>query len=150
MNERYRYDYNTEYADGNTVRRQRGRQDQEIFREVKGGKKRRRRHMSFGYMLFLCVAMAAVAIVATGYVSLRMQITNSVNTISTLESQLNERKQENDEKYNKASSDVDLDEIKRIAMEEYGMTYADENQIVTYSDEGGDDYVRQNEEIPQK
>ena len=57
---------------------------------------------------------------------------------------------ENDEKYNKASSNVDLDEIKRIAMEEYGMTYADENQIVTYSDEGGDDYVRQNEAIPQK
>lgn len=150
MNERYRYDYNMEYVDGNAVRRQRREQDERRFREVKGGRKNRRRHMSFGYMLFLCAAMVAVAIVATGYVSLRMQITNSVNSISTLESQLNELKQENDEKYNKANSSVDLDEIKRIAMEEYGMTYADENQIVTYSDEGGDDYVRQNEEIPQK
>jgi cell division protein FtsL len=149
MNERYRYEYNAEYADGNTVRRRKKQQD-ERFREVKGGKARRRKHMSFGYMIFLCVAMAFVAIVATGYVSLRMQITNSANTISALESQLNELRQENDEKYNKASSNVDPDEIKRIAMEEYGMTYADENQIVTYSDEGGDDYVRQNEAIPQK
>ena len=149
MNERYRYEYNAEYADGNTVRR-RQKQQEDRFREVKGGQNRRRKHMSFGYMAFLCLAMAAVAVVATCYVSLRMQITNSANTISTLESQLNELKQENDEKYNKASSNVDLDEIKRIAMEEYGMTYADENQIVTYSDEGGDDYVRQNEAIPQK
>ena len=60
----------------------------------------------------------------------------------------NELKQENDEAYNKANSSRDLEEIKKIAIQEYGMQYADQGQIVTYSDEGGNDYVRQNADIP--
>ena len=65
MNERYRYEYNAEYADGNTVRRRQKQQD-ERFREVKGGKTRRRKHMSFGYMIFLCVAMLLQAMYHLG------------------------------------------------------------------------------------
>jgi hypothetical protein len=94
--------------------------------------------------------VVAIAGVLAWYVSLRSSITGSVKQISVLESQLNDLKQANDEKYNKASSNVDLDEIKRIAVEDYGMQYAGNDQIVSYSDEGGDDYVRQNSEIPHK
>ena len=45
-------------------------------------------------------------------------------------------------------SSLDLEEIKRIAIGEYGMTYATEGQIITYSDGGGNDYVRQLAPIP--
>ncbi|MBQ7424991.1 MAG: cell division protein FtsL, partial [Lachnospiraceae bacterium] len=61
----------------------------------------------------------------------------------------NNLKQDNDEAYNRASGNVDLDEVKRIAIQEYGMTYATEGQIVRYSDEGGNDYVRQLAPIPE-
>ncbi|MBR5046704.1 MAG: cell division protein FtsL, partial [Eubacterium sp.] len=60
----------------------------------------------------------------------------------------NNLKQDNDEAYNRANGNVDLDEIKRIAIQEYGMTYASEGQIISYSDEGGSDYVRQIAAIP--
>ena len=66
-----------------------------------------------------------------------------------MESQLNNLKQDNDEAYNRANGNVDLDEVKRIAIQEYGMTYASEGQIVTYSDGGGNDYVRQVAPIPE-
>ena len=83
------------------------------------------------------------------YISLQSQVTNSVKNIATLESQLNSLKQDNDEAYNRANGHIDLDEIKRIAIQEYGMTYADEGQIVNYSDGGGNDYVRQVAPIPE-
>lgn len=48
---------------------------------------------------------------------------------------------ENDEEYNRINSNIDLEEIKRIAIGELGMTYAGEGQIITYS-HVGNDYMR--------
>ena len=111
--------------------------------------RKRRHHMSLGYLLFLSLAMALMVGTLAWYISLQSQITSSVKNIATLESQLNNLKQDNDEAYNRASGNVDLDEIKRIAIQEYGMTYATEGQIITYSDGGGNDYVRQLAPIPE-
>ncbi|RKM55676.1 cell division protein FtsL [Butyrivibrio sp. X503] len=110
---------------------------------------RRRHHMSLGYLLFLSLAMVLMVGTLAWYISLQSQITNSVKNIATLESQLNNLKQDNDEAYNRANGNVDLEEVKRIAIQEYGMTYATDGQIVTYSDGGGNDYVRQIAPIPQ-
>ena len=44
-------------------------------------------------------------------------------------------------------SDVDLEEIKEIAMGQLGMIYAKEGQIETFLSEDSD-YVRQLQEIP--
>ena len=105
--------------------------------------------MSLGYLLFLTLAMALMVVTLAGYINLQSQIKNSVKNIAALESQLNNLKQDNDEAYNRANGNVDLDEVKRIAIQEYGMTYASEGQIVTYSDGGGNDYVRQVAPIPE-
>lgn len=106
-------------------------------------------HMNLGYVTFLCVALIAVGIVLVGYISLQSDITNSVKHIATLESQLNDLKMANDEEYSRINSSIDLEEIKRIAIGELGMTYAGEGQIIPYSNEGSD-YVRQYKEIPDK
>ncbi len=111
---------------------------------------KRRHHMSLGYLLFLSFAMILMVGTLAFYLSVQSQITNSVKNIAALESQLNNLKQDNDEAYNRASGNVDLDEVKRIAIQEYGMTYASEGQIVTYSDGGGNDYVRQLAPIPEE
>ncbi len=110
--------------------------------------RKKRHHMSLGYLLFLSIAVVLMGLTLTWYISLQSQITGSVKNIATLQSQLNTLKQENDEAYNRANGNVDLDEVKRIAIQEYGMTYATEGQIVTYSDGGGNDYVRQIAPIP--
>ena len=48
----------------------------------------------------------------------------------------------NDEEYSRITSSIDLEEIKRIAIGELGMTYAKEGQIITY-DSVENDYMRQ-------
>ncbi len=138
----------SEYIRGTSVRKpNRVRYDRPLH--VHETQRRRRHHMSLGYLLFLSFAMVLMVGTLVFYISLQAQVKNSVKNIATLESQLNNLKQDNDEAYNRANGNVDLDEVKRIAIQEYGMTYATEGQIVTYSDGGGNDYVRQVAPIPE-
>ena len=104
--------------------------------------------MNIGYVLFLCVALLAVGIILVNYIGLQSDITNSVKQISTLESQLNDLKLANDEEYSRITSSIDLEEIKRIAIQELGMQYAEEGQIVSFASENSD-YVKQMADIPQ-
>lgn len=84
----------------------------------------------------------------TIYIGLQSDITNSIKNISRLESQLNALKLDNDEEYSRITSSVDLEEVKRIAIQELGMKYAEEGQIVIVEG-GGSDYMRQMADIPQ-
>ncbi len=138
----------SEYIRGTSVRKPNRVHDRTPL-HVQEPSRQRRHHMSLGYLLFLSLAMTLMVGTLAFYLSVQSQITNSVKNIATLESQLNNLKQDNDEAYNRASGNVDLDEIKRIAIQEYGMTYASEGQIVRYSDGGGNDYVRQLAPIPE-
>ncbi|MDE5823434.1 MAG: cell division protein FtsL, partial [Lachnospiraceae bacterium] len=86
--------------------------------------------------------------VLMSYVNLQSNITNYITSISKLESQLNEMKMANDETYTKIMSSIDLEEIKRIAVNELGMKYAKEGQVIEYTGEGND-YVRQYGTVPE-
>ena len=99
-------------------------------------------HMNLGYVTFLCLALVAVGVVLVGYISLQSDITNSVKHIATLESQLNDLKLANDEEYSRITSNINLEEVKRIAIGELGMTYAAEGQVITYAN-SSNDYMRQ-------
>ena len=138
------------YVYGNTVRKvnEPVRRQTPYHVQEPSNNRKKRHHMSLGYLLFLSIAVVLMGLTLTWYISLQSQITGSVKNIAALQSQLNTLKQENDEAYNRANGNLDLDEVKRIAIQEYGMTYATEGQIVTYSDGGGNDYVRQIAPIP--
>ena len=137
------------YVYGNTVRKVNEPVRRQTPHHVQEPSHRKKRHhMSLGYLLFLTIAVVLMGLTLTWYISLQSQITGSVKNIAALQSQLNTLKQENDEAYNRANGNLDLDEVKRIAIQEYGMTYATEGQIITYSDGGGNDYVRQIAPIP--
>ena len=105
------------------------------------------RHMNLGYVLFLSLALFAMGAILTVYIGLQSEITASIKNISKLESRLNTMKLDNDEEYSRISSSVDLEEVKRIAIQELGMKYAEEGQIVTFSGKGSD-YMRQVADIP--
>ena len=98
--------------------------------------------MNFGYVLFLTAALFLTGVVLIGYIRMESTITSSVKEISRLESQLNSLRQSNDEQLSRIEAAVDLTEIRRIAITELGMTYAEEGQIVEIPHEGSD-YVRQ-------
>lgn len=104
-------------------------------------------YMNFGYVGFTLLALAAACVVLIGYVRLQSDVTNKITNIAKLESELNSLKLSNDEEYNRIMSSVDLEEIKQIAIEDLGMKYAKDGQIITYSGEGSD-YVRQYNDIP--
>ena len=93
---------------------------------------------------YIAVAAAAFVIVC----SVLMFYVNLQSNISKLESQLYEMKLANDETYTKIMSSIDLEEIKRIAVNELGMKYAKEGQVVEYTGEGND-YVRQYGALPE-
>ena len=105
--------------------------------------------MSAGYVLFLLTALVATGIILVYYIGLQSDITNSVKHISVLERQLNELKVANEEDYSRISSSVDLEEIRRIAIQELGMQYAQEGQIISFASENSD-YVKHMAEIPQQ
>ena len=106
-------------------------------------------HMNFAYVMFLTSALLVAGFILIGYIQLQSDITNSVHRIAKLESQLNNLRADNDEQLSRIESKIDLEEVKRIALNELGMLYADEGQIIVYSGEGSD-YVRQVAELPIK
>lgn len=97
--------------------------------------------MSAGYVLFLAAALCTCAWILVNYIQLQSELTAMTKTVARRESELNQLKLANDEEYNRIISSINLEEVRRIAMGELGMVYAEEGQIITY--EGNrSDYMR--------
>lgn len=134
------------YVSGNTVRKL------EIARPLEAPRKKphhevrknrdKARHMSAGYVLFLAAALCAAAYILVNYIQLQAELTNRTKSVAQKESQLNSRRIANDEEYNRIINSINLEDIKRIAIGELGMVYAEEGQIITY-DSAGRDYMRE-------
>ena len=141
--------YGEYYIDGSTVRKI------DVRREIKeaplkrtSAAVRRNRekavHMNIGYVLFLAAGLSVILI---GYIRLQAENTAMLEAIAKKESTLNSMRMENDEEYSRIISSVDLEYIKDVAINQLGMRYAEEGQIVEVETQG-DDYVRQHQEMP--
>lgn len=142
------------YVYGNTARRLEAlpemepkRTEQRVPKNAIRKNREKARHMNPAYVMFLSVACVVTFVVCFRYIQLRSEITGRIENISTLETQLSDLKMENDAEYSRVTNSVDLEEIKRIAMEELGMVYADEDQVVMYEDKEAE-YFRQYEDVP--
>lgn len=133
-----------------TARRPDARQLNTLERQyqVIQGKKRHRILTVLQSGLFLSVMVSILVATIAYYLSLQSAVTNSSKNIASMESHLNELRLDNDENYSRITSGVNLDEIRRIAIQELGMQYADESQIISFDGEGSD-YFRQTGEIPE-
>ena len=105
--------------------------------------------MNKGYVTFLSIAAVACLFICVNYLKLQAQVTESRKQISRMESSYSDLKLSNDAAYSKAVSSVDLDKIRDIAINELGMVYANQDQIVTYEKQDKD-YVRQYEKVPKE
>lgn len=153
------------YIEGNAVRHMeampdyRREHEERIRREQELEHKRRRRAIrrnqqkalrtSKSYVAFLTMAVLVFGTFAGIYIQLQSGMTARLRTISSLESQLEDVRADNDEAYKRISTARNLDSVRNAAMTELGMSYAKESQIVYYS-VGDDDYMNQYGEIPQK
>ena len=136
-----------EYVYGNVVRKaepQKRWEETPVRKPQPEVKKNREKahHMNAGYVLFLTGALCMSAFILVNYIQMQAELTTLTRVVANRESELNHLKRANDEEYNRITNSIDLEEIKRIAMGELGMVYAQEGQIVTYENETRD-YMRQ-------
>ncbi len=103
-------------------------------------------YMNLPYVLFLVLAVGVTVIVLSAYIKANAQVVESVGEIAALEKEYLNLKADNDEEYSRIINSIDLEEMKRIAQEELGMHYANEGQIITYTNDLSD-YVRQYSDI---
>ena len=94
--------------------------------------------------------MAGVLFIGcTAYINLRNNLIANQKEVERLESRVAALRLENEEEYDRIMGAVDMEEIKRVAMNELNMKYPDSGQVsVTESHDS--DYVRQYKEIPKK
>lgn len=144
--------YGEYYIDGSAVRKI------DVRREIKEAPKKRTSHtvrrnrekaayMNIGYVAFLAVALCVASVILIGYIRLQADNTAALESIARKESQLNALRLANDEEYSRIISSVDLGNVKNVAINELGMQYAQEGQIVEVETQG-DDYVRQHRDMP--
>ena len=126
------------YVEGNTVRKEAPGQSEDAARRNRD----RARHMNAGYVLFLSIAVCITAVTLLGYIKAVSNLTISAKRVAMLERELNDMILTNDENLDRINASVNLEDIKQIAVNELGMTYAKEGQVVVIGNEGND-YVRQ-------
>lgn len=161
------------YVDGNTVRRleenpsrqrqgskeaqiakrrksarpasQSERRNRQVSREIQ---RNREKAMSMGrsFVLFLAVVSVAVLFCCVNYLQLKAEVTTKMKHVATLESELSQLKEENNAYESQVTSDVDLNNIKKIAIGRLGMNYPTDAQKKTYS-VPSNSYVRQYQDI---
>ncbi|HBM33675.1 MAG TPA: cell division protein FtsL [Lachnospiraceae bacterium] len=102
------------------------------------------KHMNIGYVSFLVAALFLCAMILINYIQSQAELTAKISEISQLEKELNTIKRCNDEEIKRLESSTDLEEIKRRAISELGMDYANENQIIIYQSPD-QDYMRKTE-----
>ena len=142
---------NTPYIYDNTardlqIRRQMEEPRRQLSHETRKNREKAR-HMSIGYVTFLMVALVACAFFLVNYIQMQSELTARITEVSRMESELNSLKLANDEEYSRIISSVDLAYVKDVAINELGMQYAEEGQVVTVETQG-DDYVRQYAQMP--
>ncbi len=135
-----------EYVYGNTARALRPI-EKEIRSPGRTGAKAHRKinkesGMNPGFMIFMTLAMVLTGIVCVQYIRMQSSLTTYVNTISAMEIELQSLRAENDDYEKRINGAIGLENIKKRAMDELGMTYASDDQIVVYNSDGTD-YVRQ-------
>ena len=149
------------YINGNTVREldspvRRGRKTREEIEETRRRKNRRnaiRRNrqrameMNRGFVVFLTVCVLVTAFTAAAFVQLQAQMTNHMRNVANLESQVIDLRADNDVRYKKLTTSVDLNHIKKVAMKELGMSYPSKDQVVYYTVDNNN-FMDQYEDIP--
>lgn len=104
-------------------------------------------HMNASYVVFLTIAAVAALFVCVYYLQLRAELTSRSNNITAMQQELADKKEVNNTKLNNAMDSVNLEEVRKKAIEELGMAHATPEQIITYKNQA-DNYVKKYKEIP--
>ncbi len=124
------------YIYGNVVRKEQvqpvqPQQQKEVSQQVKQNRSKAL-HMSKSYVAFLAIAAVMVLFLCVQYLQLQSELTSRSKNITALQHELADMKEANTTKYNAVMNSMNLEEVRDIAMNELGMVYASQEQIVRY------------------
>lgn len=103
--------------------------------------------MNMGYVIFLGISVIFLLWLCIGYVRINSELSRHARNVSYLEHQIAEKKEENTTRYNNAVNSIDMNEIRRSAIEDLGMVPVKDDQIIRYK-EDTESYVKQYNNIP--
>ncbi len=103
--------------------------------------------MNPAFAVFLALAVVATLAACTLMLSMQAKVTEQSNQITYLQSEIETLTDENDAYEARINSSVNLDQIRDTAMNQLGMVYPTEGQVVYYNLTEAD-YVRQYHDIP--
>ncbi len=142
------------YVYGNTVRKENTMPQKELERKPKVVSQRVKKnqknalHMSKGYVVFLTIAAVVALFACVQYLKLQAEVTTRSKNVTLLQQQLEDKKEANTTKYNAVMDSMNLEEIRERAMNELGMVYAKDGQIIKYEDPTSNSVV-QYSDIPE-
>lgn len=149
QNRNYKKQLRGQYTYGNVVRKtapQQTMRSRNSLRPVEGGNIRRntekRGGITAGYVVFLTLMMCITGYSCFSYLNITSSISNDLTKIAHLETEYTNIKAENDDYENRINGSIDLENIKKKAMTDLHMQYANDDQIVKYESDDTD-YVRQ-------
>lgn len=163
---RYQHQTGTSYIEGNTVRKQEYLEDPFTWqdynalpdtrreKEIPSPRRQARRQpktlsgISMASLFVLTVAIATTLYFCIEYLKLQYEVGKIEKEIVTMEHTLTGMKNENDAAYEQINMVYDLDYVYRVAVEELGMVYPNNNQVITYKN-SAESYVRQYQDIPE-
>lgn len=105
--------------------------------------------LSIPYSIFLAAACVLTLVIGSYYLQQQALSTSSQKKIASLEGTLADLKKENADDLNRIETSVNLEEIREIAINELGMVYATQDNVVLY-DNIGQNYVSQYEDVPKE
>lgn len=105
--------------------------------------------LSIPYCIFLTVACVLTLTLGAYYLQQQALSTSTQKQIASLESQLAELKKVNADELNRIETSVNLEEIRDIAINELGMVYATQENVVLYKNTT-QNYVSQYTDVPQE
>lgn len=130
--------YQSSYVYGNTavkpdIKRQFEEPGKRVLSNAARKNREKAKYMSLGYIAFLLMAFSVAAVVLIGYIRLNADITTLTEEIAREKKVLNTMHIENTEALSRIESSIDVEEIRRVAIQELGMTYPKEGQIISYA-----------------
>ena len=144
------------YVYGNTarkiepVRREKRQEEPEERRRVSERTRQNQEKalsLSTLFVMFLAVVSVAAVYVCFQYLQIQTSINNRVDNIQTMTSEISELKSNNRALQTHIETFYDLNYIYTVATQEYGMEYANPDQVIQY-ERSESEYVRQYDDIP--
>lgn len=152
----YQYsDRGQTYIYGNTVRKADAaprrevvepRQPKKVSRQVQKNRSKAM-HMNAGYVVFLAVAAVVLLIACVQYLQLQSEVTSRSQNIASMQKELANVKEANTTEYNNLFDSLNMEEIRKQAVNDLKMKDASADQIITYKNPVNN-YVKQYEAIP--